>query len=224
MKKGKTIVVVAPHPDDETLGCGGTILRHLDQGDQVFWVIVTQMESPAYTIQQQNVRRKEISKVSDTYKFTGIFEFKFETTKLNSENFPSLVGKLSSLFKQLQPDIVYSPFGGDIHTDHYWVFKSVMSCSKWFRSKSIKKILCYETISETEFGDIITAAAFQPNVFIDISKYLTQKIKIMKFYKSELHEHPKPRSEKNIQALATLRGATSGFEAAESFLLIKEII
>jgi LmbE family N-acetylglucosaminyl deacetylase len=101
------------------------------------------------------------------------------------------------------------------------VFDAAASCTKWFRYPSIKRVLAYETMSETDFG-LGTSQAFRPNVIINIEPYLTDKLRAMDIYTSELGEFPFPRSHKAIQALATLRGAASGFVAAEAFELLRE--
>ena len=115
------------------------------------------------------------------------------------------------------------PSFSDAHSDHRVVSEAVISSSKWFRLKGIKRILSYETLSETSFG-LSRGNNFNPNVFIDISPFLKQKIKVMNIYKSELGLPPFPRSEENIKALATIRGSESGYLAAEAFELLKEVI
>jgi LmbE family N-acetylglucosaminyl deacetylase len=132
-----------------------------------------------------------------------------------------LVGAISAVFASFQPNEVFVPHCGDVHSDHQVVFKAVTSSSKWFRNPSINRILAYETPSETDFG-LNPNESFSPNVFIDISPYLKQKIDAMRIYESELGQHPFPRSEESIRALATIRGASSGFEFAEAFQLLRE--
>jgi len=134
-----------------------------------------------------------------------------------------LVSKISSVIDRIKPDTIYLPFKGDVHSDHKYIFDAAYSCTKIFRHPFIKKIYMMETLSETEFSLSTKEDSFVPNVFIDISKYMNKKIEIMKSYKGEMGEHPFPRNEKNIRALATYRGATSGCDYAESFTLIKEI-
>ena len=118
---------------------------------------------------------------------------------------------------------IYFPFKGDAHSDHKYIFDAAYSCTKSFRYSFIKKIYMMEVLSETEFAISANDSGFIPNVFVDISRYIDKKIKIMNVYESELGKHPFPRSEKNLRALATFRGATSGCDYAESFMLLKEI-
>ena len=132
-----------------------------------------------------------------------------------------LVAAISNVFKAFQPDEVFVPHPSDVHTDHRIVFDAVAGCTKWFRHPSIKRVLSYETISETDFG-LGISKVFQPNVMIDIEPYLADKLRAMEIYASELSEFPFPRSHKAMQALATLREAASGFVAAEAFELLRE--
>ena len=126
------------------------------------------------------------------------------------------------MFRQVEPNIVYLPFKSDVHTDHQIAFKAAYSCTKSFRWPSIKKIVMMETLSETEFSPSTKEDGFVPNMFVDITDFIDRKIEIMKIFKGELAAHPFPRSESNIRALATLRGATIGCKYAESFMILKE--
>ena len=140
---------------------------------------------------------------------------------LDTLSMSQIIEKISFVYKEIEPEIIYIPFSHDVHTDHQIISKAFQSTSKWFRSPYVNKILMYETLSETEFN-FIEKRRFSPNIFIDISKYLDKKIEIMNMYKSEVSNFPFPRSEKSIRALAALRGSQCGFEAAESFELVFE--
>ena len=135
-----------------------------------------------------------------------------------------LISKISSIINKVKPNIIYLPFKGDVHSDHKYIFDAAYSCTKIFRHPFIKKLYMMETLSETEFSLSTKEDSFVPNVFVDISEFMDKKIELMNIYESEMGEHPFPRSERNIRALATYRGATSGCDYAESFMLLKEII
>jgi LmbE family N-acetylglucosaminyl deacetylase len=217
-------IVVAPHPDDETFGCGGTILRHRDQGDAVHWVIVTGMGEADFAADSIVAREREIEAVKRHYGFESVHSLGFPTTLLDTVPVGELVGAFKAVFNSVKPDTVYLPYRGDVHTDHRVVFDAVVSCTKWFRYPTIKRILAYETLSETEFGLDPDTNGFRPNVFINISAYLENKHEILEIYGTELGEFPFPRSIEAVRALAALRGATAGCAAAEAFMLLKEII
>lgn len=219
------VLVIAPHPDDETLGCGGALLKHNSNGDKTFWLIVTNAtEDIGYTVEKIMQRSQEIKKVSKAYKFSSVYECGFTTTRLDAVPLTDIIEKFSEIFQQIEPDIVYLPYRGDVHTDHRIVFDAASSCLKWFRYPSVKRALAYETLSETDFALNPETNAFRPNVFIDISTFLDKKIEIMKMYSGESGDFPFPRSDEAIRAQAALRGVASGFKAAEAFMLLKEII
>jgi LmbE family N-acetylglucosaminyl deacetylase len=221
----KKIIVVAPHPDDETLGCAGTLLRHKEMGDEIFWLVVTSM-AKEYGFSEEEIsnRNNEISNVSEEFGFQKHFILDYAPGGLDSIPLKNLIEAFGKIFEECTPDTVYFPFSNDIHTDHRVTSEAVLSCSKNFRYSYIRSLRAYEVISETEFGNNLYKETFHPNLWIDISEFLEQKIKIMNIYKSEIEEHPFPRSETNIKALASFRGSTIGTEYAESFISVKEII
>ena len=218
----KRILVVAPHPDDEILGCGGTLLRHIDEGDEVAWMICTKPpEDQQWTKDFLDQRKKDILVVSKTMNFMNTYELNFPATKLDQLPASDIISNMSSIFEEFQPNIIYTPHRGDVHSDHKVIFDCVNACSKWFRYPSIEKLLAYETSSETEFN-YKSNQLFHPNTFIDISPYLDKKLEIMSIYKTEIGNFPFPRSLETLEALAKWRGSNSGFMAAEAFQLLME--
>ena len=125
------------------------------------------------------------------------------------------------MYKKAEPEIIYMPYAYDVHTDHQIIAKALQSTFKWFRYPHIKKVLMYETPSETEFN-FMGDRTFQPKMFVNISDYLDEKIEVMNIFESEMGEFPFPRSEKTLRSLATCRGSQSGFEAAEAYVLLYE--
>jgi N-acetylglucosamine malate deacetylase 1 len=216
------VLVVAPHPDDETLGCGGTLLRMAESGAQLAWLIVTSMsEQGGFTPDCVKVRDAEIAKVTSLFGFSEVFRLSLPTRQLDMVPMAELVLQFSDVFKAFEPEIVFLPNRSDVHTDHRAVSDAGAACAKWFRYPSVRRVLAYETLSETEFC-LDTRSTFQPNYYVDITKHLEQKLAIMAVYESEIAAFPFPRSAEAIRALATLRGATSGFQAAEAFQLLRE--
>lgn len=219
------IMFVAPHPDDETLGCGGTILKHRAQGDEIYWLIMTNISTEeGYDKEKVQNRQQEIEQVAIEYGFKDVFKLDLPTTKLDVVERSEVIKKLGNVIYKIMPEVVYLPSRNDVHSDHKVTFDVVISSTKTFRCPFIKKVLMYETISETEFAPPLQDSFFIPNSFSDISEFLDKKISIMKIYKNETGDHPFPRSEENITALATFRGATAGVRYAESFVLLKEIL
>tara|TARA_B100001173_G_scaffold306352_1_gene313076 strand:- start:829 stop:1488 length:660 start_codon:yes stop_codon:yes gene_type:complete len=214
------ILVVAAHPDDETLGCGGTLLKHKANDDQTHWLICTSLNK---NHKYYHVREKEIQRVSKLFNFNSVNSLPFETTKIDQYSMNEIIEKMSKIINKIKPNVIYLPFKEDVHSDHKKIFEASYSCTKSFRYSFIKKIYMMETLSETEFAPSIKKDSFIPNTFVNITKYMNKKIKIMKVYKSEIDKHPFPRSERSIRALASLRGSTSRCEYAESFVLLKEM-
>ena len=216
------VLVVAPHPDDETLGCGGTIFRHKVAGDDIYWLIVTGIsQDDGWEEKVVKKRDNEIDAVAEKYGFSDVFNLRLPTTKMDTLPVSDLIEEISNVYKKVEPDIIYMPFAYDVHTDHQIIAKALQSTLKWFRYPHIKKVYMYETPSETEFN-FVENRVFRPNVFVNISLYLDDKIKVMNIYESEIEDSPFPRSEKTLRSLATFRGSQSGYEAAEAFELVYE--
>lgn len=219
----KKILVIAPHPDDETLGCGGTLLKHKEEKDQVHWLIITKLDTRV-SKEKYKIRSKEIKKVGNYYNFNSVIEGDFVTALIDTYPQIDIIEFISNSIDKIKPDIIYIPFSHDVHSDHRIINESIVSACKTFRKPYIKSIRAYETLSETEFDINTSSIFFKPNLFINIDKYLETKIKIMKIYKSEFSAHPFPRSEKSIKSLAYLRGNTANLNAAEAFIILKDII
>ena len=214
------ILAVAPHPDDETLGCGGALFRHKAEGDDIYWLIITGISQEGGW-QEKVVKKRdnEIDAVAEKYGFSDVFNLRLPTTKMDTLPVSDLIEEISNVYKKVEPDIIYMPFAYDVHTDHQIIAKALQSTLKWFRYPHIKKVYMYETPSETEFN-FVENRVFRPNLFVNISLYIDDKIEVMEIYGNEMGEYPFPRSEKTLRALAILRGSQSGFESAEAFELV----
>lgn len=219
----KDVIVISPHPDDETLGCGGTLLKHKDQGDRIHWLNVSGIhKSEGYSEDQIQTRASEMEQVCSSYGFSSFHNLMLKTALLDAIPIGDIIGLIAEVFQTIKPNIVYLPFPGDIHTDHQVVYKAASSCTKWFRFPYIERVLLYEVLSETDFQLSSNTGNFSPNVFIDIERYLDTKCSIVHTYSTEIGDFPFPRSEKAIRALAHIRGVASGFNAAESFMLVRD--
>lgn len=215
-------LVIAPHPDDEVLGVGGTLLRRKAEGAELAWLIVTGISTANGWKQEQVERRAdEIARVTAVFGFDHVFKLDFPTTQLDRIPVGDLVGAISGVFNAFQPEEVFVPHPSDVHTDHRAVFDAAAACTKWFRYPSVKRVLAYETLSETDFG-LGTDLGFRPNVFIDIAPFLEGKLQAMDIYASEVAPFPFPRSQEGLRALAKVHGASSGYHAAEAFQLLRE--
>lgn len=220
----KTVLCIAPHPDDETLGCGGTLQRHIAAGDRVHWLIVTAISEPlGFSAARIASRASEIDAVASAYGFTQVHLAGLPTTRLDTLPKADLVAAISAVIGAVGPDTVYVPYRNDVHSDHSAVFDAAIACSKTFRYPSIRAIYAYETLSETEFGLRPDDPGFRPNLFVDIAAWLESKIAIMGLFAGEMGTFPFPRSEECLRAQAMLRGSQAGVVAAEAFMILKEI-
>jgi LmbE family N-acetylglucosaminyl deacetylase len=225
MKNNKTLVI-APHPDDELLGCGGTLLRRQAEGATVGWLLVTAiMADNQEAGARLKSRRQEIEQVRQGLGILPqhLFELNFPTTRLDELPVNELINRFSKVFADFQPNEVLLPHAHDIHSDHRVVFDVACACTKWFRYSSVKRVLSYETLSETDFV-LKPEGVFRPTSYVDISPFIERKLALMRCYPSELGDHPFPRSETALRSLAYLRGAQAGFEYAEAFQLLRERI
>lgn len=219
------ILVIAPHPDDETLGCGGTLLKHKAEGDEIFWLIITNVsEENGFIPDRVESRQEEIESVSRAYNFTKHYKLDLPTAQLDKVPQAQLINNISNVINEVKPDIVYLPFGYDVHTDHQIVFKAAYACTKNFRYPFIKEIRLYETISETDFAPALPGQTFVPNIYNNITDFIDQKCSIMEIYHSELMPDHLPRSISSIRALSRLRGSRVGQEYSEAFQSLLRIL
>lgn len=214
------ILVISPHPDDETLGAGGTLLKLKEKGHKIFWLNVTNMRTEyGYAKEQVNKRNKEIEAVKEAYSFDGFWNMELEPAGIDKYETGMLVSKFKEVFEAIKPEVLFAPYPYDVHSDHRVLFDVLYACTKSFRAPYLKTVLSMEILSETDQAQ--RESGFIPNVFIDVSQFMERKIEIMKIYKSEIDAVPFPRSEDAIRGLAAYRGATAYYKYCEAFYLVK---
>jgi len=220
------ILAICAHPDDETLGCGGTLLRHHAEGDRLHWGIVTAAHEPQWSTTLIERKSKEIATVAEAYQMQSVDRLYLPTTQLGDIPVSRVIDGLRAVIEKVRPDIVYMPHFGDVHTDHGVVYTAAMSVLKAFYMQrfGVKRIFTFETLSSTEAAAPRQATAFVPNVYVDITPFCERKIEIMNMYETELHADPSPRGPSALRALARYRGATVATEYAEAFMLVRELI
>lgn len=220
MAQADTLLVIAPHPDDETLGPGGTLLRRAREGWALHWLLVTDGQHSTGKASDKQ-RDREVEAVAARCGFEGVHRLRMPASRLHQISEIDLYDGIAGAVREVEPSVVLLPFRNDAHSDHHAVNSIGWSCTKSFRFPSIRKVLMYETPSETDFSH--PGDPFVPDVLVDITGYLESKIKIMGLYESEVQEHPFPRSEKILRARAALYGAMAGCQAAEGFMLMRDI-
>lgn len=219
------ILVVSPHPDDETLGAGGTLLKYRQEGHEIFWLNITNVSKEitgGYSLDFIEQRKRQIEEICKFYKFYGFYDLAFEPSNLDTLSRKELINGISTCFQKVKPEWIIIPDGDDAHSDHRIVYESCLACSKIFRYPFIKKITTMEILSETDFG--LTGSSFIPTLFVDISDYIDEKIVALERYDTEISDRPFPRNSEAVRALATLRGGMAGVMYAEAFKIIKEIV
>ena len=215
------ILVISAHPDDETLGLGGTILLKANQGDQVYVLIFSDGELAREKIvssvkQRENQAKKaaKILKIKEI-KFLGYHDQKLDTIPLIE-----LARHIEKAIKEWKPTTIYTHFWGDVNQDHQVLFNATSIATRPTPKSKIKKVICYETPSSTEWSH----HNFKPNLFVNINKVLKQKISALSNYKNELGEYPHPRSKQAIIARSNYWGASVGMKNAEAFIVIRDLI
>lgn len=219
------VLAISVHPDDETLGCGGTLLRHVAEGDELFWLVVTETHEPQWTAETIQIKAAEVVRVAEAYKVDQFFKLGLPSIRLDTLPLADMIGRIREVIAEVKPEVVYLVHGGDVNSDHYMVFTATMSVLKTFymRKWGVQRILSYETLSSTEAAPPHPSRAFVPNVYRDITPYIERKIEIMGLYESESHPDPMPRGPSAIRALARYRGASIAVDYAEAFMLIREV-
>ncbi len=221
----KSALVVAVHPDDETLGCGGTLLRLAQEGTAIHWLVVTKAGFE-YAADFMLKQTSQIEAVKRAYPFTSAWDGGFDTCILSDIPLARLIESLRRIIIKIQPEWVFLPHHADVHSDHRVVFNAMSALLKpaGMRLYGVKRVLACETISETEAAMPLAGNAFLPTVYVDVMSTIERKLEIMKLYKTELQPELNPRSLSAIRALARYRGASVGVEYAEAFTLLRELI
>lgn len=213
------VLVFAPHPDDEILGCGGVMAKHIDSGDEVYVCICTH----SLVEERIKINKDYATRVHESMGVAGTIFMDFPTVELPHVNIREFTGSFNKIVQEIKPETVYIPFYGDMHTDHYMVASNVMVALRPLVAPFVKDIYAYETLSETGWNFPSADKAFIPNVYSDISGFIDNKVQAMKMYDEKILKDPHPRSEEGIRALAKYRGGTIGVNFAEAFMCIRSI-
>ena len=209
------ILIVGAHPDDEILGVGGTICKHIQNKDDVYVCIVTKATERLWTKEYMETKVKEQRQVDLLLGIKGRYNLDFPTAQLNSIPHGELNRAIEAVVNTLNPDTIYTHFEHDINYDHTVVFRACMVAT---RPPKHIKLICFETLSETEFNN----KNFIPNYWVDIEPFINKKIEAFKIYQSEIKEYPHPRSSEGIKILAKKRGMDICTRYAEAFIVIKD--
>ncbi|NLT94823.1 MAG: PIG-L family deacetylase [Clostridia bacterium] len=226
----KSVLVIAAHPDDEVLGCGGTIAKHVKNGDQVNVVILAEGLTSRSFIGGKEEFAEDLQKLKETAKkankllgVSSVLFSDYPDNRMDSLDRLDIIKEIEGLITRFKPDVIYTHHSGDVNIDHKRTHEAVITACRPFPGQTVKRILFFEVPSSTEWQIAGSAPYFMPNSFSDISETINIKLDALRIYNSEMRPWPHPRSIKAIEYLARWRGATVGMEAAEAFILGREI-
>lgn len=215
------VLVLAPHPDDEVLGVGGSMARLAEAGAEVHVAIVTTGRAPRFSPEQARGVRAE---AEAAHRALGVAQTHFldcPAAELGEMAHADLNATIGGLVRAVDPVTVFAPHPGDIHLDHQLCFLSALVAARPHQHHYPRRVLAYETLSETNWNAPYLTPAFLPNLFVDISATLDRKLDAFALFASQQREPPHERSVAALRALATLRGATVHRAAAEAFVAIR---
>lgn len=226
----KKILIVAAHPDDEVLGCGGTIVKYANEGNIIYCLFLGSGKASRFGSKsfpkikkEQAVLRKEAKKAAEILGITQVFFENFPDQQYDTVPILSIVKAIQRIKEKIKPDIIFTHHFGDLNRDHQVTLQATLTVCRPLKKKTVKKIYSFEVPSSTEWGIPKRKNYFVPNVFIDISDTLDKKLEALKAYKSEICKYPHPRSLKGIRIIAQKRGMDIGLKYAEAFELIRWI-
>ena len=211
----KVLIIVA-HPDDEVLGCGATIAKHIDNGDMAQVVFLSDGFSSRDDDENRNSNAQKASNILACQQ--PIF-LNYPDNQLDTMPLLDIVKKIETIVSDFQPNIIYTHYFGDLNIDHQITHKAVMTACRPQPDFCVKEIYSFETLSATHWQSSSMGSAFNPNYFVDASSFMEKKIKALQCYDNEVREYPHARSYKTVDSLAKFRGSVIGVQDAEAFIV-----
>ncbi|GIK39310.1 MAG: LmbE family protein [Chloroflexota bacterium] len=223
------VLVIAAHPDDEVLGCGGTIVRLAQAGHQVYIAILGEGITSRYTQRDHAdpallaTLHNRSQQVADLLGAKELFMYNLPDNRFDTVPLLEIVKIIEELVESVTPQVIYTQHGGDLNIDHNLLYRATLTATRPMVGTSVKTVYAYEVASSTEWAFQRFSPVFHPNIFVDISQTLNLKLEAMRMYESEIRQFPHPRSAQALQAIAQRWGSVVGLEAAEAFELVREI-
>lgn len=224
-----SILVLAAHPDDEVLGCGGTIARRVEEGEQVYIAILGEGITSRYNEREEADQQlvdglEETSReVAELLGVKEIYSHNFPDNRFDTVPLLKVVKTVEDLIDEVQPEIVYTQHGGDLNIDHKIVYRATLTATRPMTDCPVRKVYAYEVASSTEWAFQEFSPPFRPNTFVEIEDTLEQKVEAMQMYETEARPYPHPRSAQSLRAIAHNWGRTAGLQAAEAFELVRSV-
>lgn len=219
-----TVLLIAAHPDDEVLGAGGTLARHVDDGDGVHLAFVAEGESSRPEQASGVAPRKDAARAAAaTLGCAAPVFFGLADQRLDTLPLLDIIRRIEALVAEIGPSVIYTHHPGDLNADHRLVAHAALTACRPLPGSVVRAIYAFEVPSSTEWSPGGAAAQFSPARFVDISRTMQRKMEALRCYDAEMRPFPHPRSYEAVQALATWRGACAGLAAAEAFVVLREV-
>ena len=225
--KNKKILTVAAHPDDEILGCGGTIARMVNEGYKAYTLILGEGITARDLQRGDDNRKKETDELKEQVKMankivgvTDTFHFDLPDNRLDTVPLLDVIKIIENVKNRVKPDIVFTHFCNDLNIDHQIIYKAVLTATRPLQNETVKEIYAFETMSSTEWAYPLS---FSPNYFFDISETIDTKLRALKEYKGEMRAFPHPRSLKAVKLQSQMLGVDVGIPFAEAFQVVRSI-
>ena len=218
---GKNVLIVAAHPDDEALGCAGTMAKHVASGDKVHVIFMTNGVGSRNTTSNSDIENRQAAarKSADILGVTSMEHFDFPDNKMDTVSLLDIVKSIENVINKLQPEIIYTHHIGDLNIDHQITHRAVITACRPEPGFSVKELYSFEVLSATHWQSQSMGIAFTPNYFVNISDYIGLKIRALRFYDEEMRDYPHIRSYDSVENLSKFRGSLVGIENAEAFCI-----
>jgi len=222
----KNILVVASHPDDEVLGCGGTLYNLKKKGAKISVLFLSDGESSRKHPKIKQLildRKKQALKAGKILGIKNITFGDFPDNSMDTIPMLKVIQFIEKKIKEIKPDVIFTHFESDLNIDHQITSKAVITACRPIKNQTVKSVIFFEVLSSSEWNISIKNKSFKPNYFVDISKSLKFKLKALKLYKREMRKWPHPRSIQGVKLLSKTRGSSVGLSNAEAFILGRHI-
>ena len=214
------VLIIVAHPDDEILGCGATMAKHVKNGDKVKVVFL----ADGFSSRVNDINR--YSSAEKASKFLGCMEpvfLNFPDNQLDTIPLLDIVKKIEKSIESFQPSIIYTHHYGDLNIDHQLTHKAVITASRPRYKFTVKEIYSFEILSSTHWQSLSMGNEFIPNYFVDVNEFMDIKMSALQCYDSEIMDYPNARSYNAVENLAKFRGSLVGLRAAEAFVVLRNI-
>jgi len=219
----RSVVVIAAHPDDEMLGCGGSLARHVAQGDSVYPLFLADGVTSRDSAADSSLRNQSAIRAAQILGINTPRFLDFPDNRLDTVPLLNVVQAIEQIINVLAPEIIYTHYGGDLNIDHCITHKAVMTACRPIPGNSVTSIYGFEVLSSTEWGSPEQNIPFVPNHFVSIEDFLKDKLDALDCYSEEMRPFPHARSLESVEYLARLRGSQVGLRAAEAFTVLRQI-